>query len=114
MFIAIDNYKNAHGGETSTLCEMLNLVQANVTVVNGNKKCDVVSRIEPKFLFSELIAQNWFFFKEVGSMSAYINVIIVATVTIFAYILTAVLINHVRKKLLLGMMIVKKNLFLKH
>lgn len=46
MFIAIANYEKTHGGETSTLCEMLSMVQANVTVVDGSKQCDVVSRIE--------------------------------------------------------------------
>lgn len=45
MFIAIANYEKTHGGATSTLCEMLSMVQPNVTDTDGNKKCDIVSRI---------------------------------------------------------------------
>lgn len=51
MFIAIANYEDSHGGEASTLCEMLSMVQPNVTIVDGSKSCHVVSKTEINVFF---------------------------------------------------------------
>lgn len=45
------NYESGHSDETSSLCDMLSMVQANVTVVDGSKKCDVVSNYDETFFF---------------------------------------------------------------
>lgn len=55
MFIAIANYENSHGGAASSLCEMLNMVQANVTVIDGSKQCDVVSKIKLGIVFKQTV-----------------------------------------------------------
>lgn len=97
IFVAITNYQNEHNGDSSSLCEMLSLVQPNVTYVDGEKVCEVVSDYKIFFLF--LLIR---FFQDVSSISPYVNSIIVSIVGIIGYLLATVIINKVRKKVLLG------------
>lgn len=50
IFVAIVNYQNKHDGASSSLCEMLSMVQANVTFVEGEKICEVVGSFKVKVI----------------------------------------------------------------